>query len=99
MHKLCGNANIKLMLPSLNEETGKGGRSRRRNKNNTVLVCCCVINCATVVMYNDCNRIFGFKFSLDSCLQCEDVSMEPTIQDGDLVLICPFYVRHLRLQK
>ncbi|XP_059143623.1 mitochondrial inner membrane protease subunit 1-like [Physella acuta] len=31
--------------------------------------------------------------------KCEDVSMEPTIQHGDLVLISPYYVNHQLLQK
>ncbi|CAL1541321.1 unnamed protein product [Lymnaea stagnalis] len=31
--------------------------------------------------------------------KCEDVSMEPVIQHGDLVLISPFYVNHQYLQK
>ncbi|BFZ04145.1 hypothetical protein BsWGS_07184 [Bradybaena similaris] len=43
-----------------------------------------------------CYCLLKFGCSLG---KCEDVSMEPTIQDGDLVLICPFYVRHLLLQK
>ncbi|CAG5132820.1 unnamed protein product [Candidula unifasciata] len=31
--------------------------------------------------------------------KCEDVSMWPTIQHGDLVLLSPFYVNHRLLQK
>uniref|UniRef100_A0A0B6ZG40 Peptidase S26 domain-containing protein n=1 Tax=Arion vulgaris TaxID=1028688 RepID=A0A0B6ZG40_9EUPU len=40
----------------------------------------------------------GLRF-VCSLGKCEDVSMEPTIQDGDFVLICPFYVNFVLLQK
>ncbi|GFR90781.1 mitochondrial inner membrane protease subunit 1 [Elysia marginata] len=50
----------------------------------------------TVTGFSSCYCCFRFVCGLG---KCEDVSMEPEIQDGDLVLITPFSVNYNLIKK